>query len=119
MVLLRQFVDHSQCPDTRPRPRSMKLTIRIALVCVSLTLAFCAVAQAAPHVVSIQPQRERINVPANAPVQVTFDEPIDSLSVDPISFRVFGRWSGPASGLRTVHGNTITFTPNEPFFAGE
>jgi hypothetical protein len=97
----------------------MTTTSRIALVCVSLFFALCATARASVHVVSIDPPRQRINVPANSPIQVTFDEPIDSLSVDPVSFRVFGRWSGPASGQRTVHGNTITFTPNEPFFAGE
>ncbi len=76
-------------------------------------------AYAVPHVLSIEPQRQRIDVPANGVIQVTFDEPIDTFSVDPLSFRIFGRWSGPASGNRTVSGNTITFTPNQPFFAGE
>jgi hypothetical protein len=72
-----------------------------------------------PQVVSIQPASQRIDAPANATIRLTFDEPIDTFSVDPISFRIFGRWSGPASGARTVAGATVTFTPNQPFFAGE
>jgi hypothetical protein len=89
------------------------------MVCVFLTVVLSTAAHAVPHVVSIQPQHQRIDVPANAAIQVTFDEAIDTLSVDPVSFRVFGRWSGPASGNRTVNGATVAFTPNQPFIAGE
>jgi FG-GAP-like repeat/Bacterial Ig-like domain/FlgD Ig-like domain len=97
----------------------MRATSRI--VCVSLCLVlFTAAAHATTHVLSVEPQPQRIDVPANAAIQVTFDQPIDdTLSVNAISFRVFGRWSGPASGNRTVNGNIMTFTPNQPFFAGE
>jgi hypothetical protein len=55
---------------------------------------------------------------------VTFDESIDPNTVDAITFRVFGRWSGPASGSfvfssNVVPNDVVTFTPSEPFFAGE
>jgi methionine-rich copper-binding protein CopC len=97
----------------------MRATSRI--VCVSLCLVlFTAAAHATTHVLSVEPRPQRVDVPANAAIQVTFDQPIDdTLSVNAISFRVFGRWSGPASGNRTVNGNIMTFTPNQPFFAGE
>jgi hypothetical protein len=97
----------------------MPVRPRLALFCCSVVLLLSATAHAVPHVVSIEPQRQRINVLPDATIEVTFDELIDTLSVSPISFRIFGRWSGPASGNRTVSGNTITFTPNQPFFAGE
>ena len=97
----------------------MPVRSRLASICFCAVLVVAGAAYAAPHVVSIQPQSQLINVPANGSIQVTFDEPIDTLSVSPLTFRIFGRWSGPASGNRTVSGNTITFTPNQPFFAGE
>ena len=74
---------------------------------------------APPHVSSISPARQRIDAAANAPIVVTFDTPVDPLTFNDISFRAFGRWSGPATGTIQVNGNVVTFTPTEPFFAGE
>lgn len=97
----------------------MPVRSRLALACCAIVLVLATAAHAVPHVVSIQPARQIVNADADPIIQVTFDEPIDTFSVDPVSFRIFGRWSGPASGNRTVSGNTITFTPNQAFFAGE
>jgi hypothetical protein len=72
-----------------------------------------------PVVTSVYPARQRINAGANTPVEVHFDQEIDPTSVTNITFRVFGRWSGPATGDFTVTGSTVTFAPAEPFFAGE
>jgi len=97
----------------------MPVRSRLSFVSFCAVLVAASAAYAAPHVVSIQPQSQLIDVPTNGIIQVTFDEPIDTFSVSPLTFRIFGRWSGPASGNRTVSGNTISFTPNQPFFAGE
>jgi hypothetical protein len=72
-----------------------------------------------PQVGSVLPTRHRIDAPPSSVIQVQFSQNIDASTVDAISFRVFGRWSGPATGSFGVVGSTVTFTPSEPFFAGE
>ena len=89
-------------------------------IAAASALAIASPVFAAPPVVtSVYPQSHRINAGVNTIVEVHFSEPIDPASVTDISFRVFGRWSGPAAGTTVVNGGTITFTPTEPFFAGE
>lgn len=94
---------------------------RIAgLLIVAGAFAIAAPVLAAPPVVnSVYPVRQRINAGANTPIEVHFDQDIDPTSVTPITFRVFGRWSGPATGTLAVSAATITFQPDDPFFAGE
>jgi len=90
------------------------------LIAAACVLAIASPLVAAPPVVtSVYPQSHRIDAGASTIIEVHFSEPIDPASVTGISFRVFGRWSGPASGTTVVNGGTITFTPAEPFFAGE
>ena len=48
-----------------------------------------------------------------------FDRALDPASVTAATVRVFGRWSGPASGTLSVDGATLRFVPDAPFFAGE
>ncbi len=52
---------------------------------------------------------------------MTFDQPLDTASVKPGQFRVFGRWSGPAVGSFSFSSDlqTVYFSPSEKFFAGE
>ena len=69
----------------------MPVRSRLASICFCAVIVLSAAAYAAPHVVSIQPQRQLIDVPTNGSIQVTFDEPIDTLSVSPLTFRIFGR----------------------------
>ena len=78
-----------------------------------------AVHAAPPVVNSVYPARQRIDAGAHTPIEVHFDQLIDSTSVTPITFRVFGRWSGPATGTFKVAASTVSFTPSEPFFPGE
>jgi len=54
-------------------------------------------------------------------VQIEFDRPLNTATVTADSFRVFGRWSGPATGtLAFSNANqTVTMTPTEPLSAGE
>jgi FG-GAP-like repeat/Bacterial Ig-like domain len=58
---------------------------------------------------------------AGTAILVTFNQPLNPQTVGPGSFRVFGRWSGPAKGQFSFLENdmTISFQPDEPFFAGE
>jgi hypothetical protein len=90
-------------------------------VAVSLLVLLlpAAVLAAPPQVVSVQPARQRIDAPANGVIEAQFNTHIDPSTVDAVSFRVFGRWSGPASGTLQVAAGVITFTPDQPFFAGE
>jgi hypothetical protein len=74
---------------------------------------------AVPQVTAVQPVRERINTPATTAISVYFSEAIDPSTVTATSFRVFGRWSGPAAGSFSFAPFAVTFTPAEPFFAGE
>jgi len=96
----------------------MKHAVR--LIAVALVVASAGLAHAAPPVVTnVYPARQRVDAPLHSIIEVTFDQPIDPASVTNISFRVFGHWSGPATGTTTVNGSVVTFTPAEPFFAGE
>lgn len=72
-----------------------------------------------PQVNSIYPPSQRISVPANTVVQVAFTQDINPATVTSTSFKVYGRWSGPESGTLSVTGSLVTFTPTDPFFAGE
>jgi hypothetical protein len=74
---------------------------------------------AAPTVASVYPARQRIDAGRNTIIEVHFSAEIAAASVTPQSFRVFGRWSGPATGSFAVSASTVTFTPDDPFFAGE
>ncbi len=60
-------------------------------------------------------------VEAASAITVTFNEPVNVQTVGTASFRVFGRWSGPAKGQFSFLENnaTVSFQPDEPFFAGE
>ncbi|MBK8561934.1 MAG: VCBS repeat-containing protein [Saprospiraceae bacterium] len=60
-------------------------------------------------------------VSAGSAITVTFDQAINPQTVSSASFRVFGRWSGPAKGQFAFLENdlTVSFQPDEPFFAGE
>jgi hypothetical protein len=75
----------------------------------------------APGVVSTSPAPHSIAVDPAAALSIEFDQPIDRASVTAAAFRVFGRWSGPASGDLEIDtdGRRIRFTPAEPFLAGE
>ncbi len=60
-------------------------------------------------------------VSAGSAITVTFDQAINPQTVSSASFRVFGRWSGPTKGQFAFLENdlTVSFQPDEPFFAGE
>jgi len=96
----------------------MNIAPKLIPTLILIGLAVPSVA-APPQVTARHPSRQQINAPTNTAIQAEFNMFIDPASVDAISFRVFGRWSGPATGTIDVYENTITFDPDEPLFAGE
>ncbi len=93
--------------------------LRACAVAFVVTVVGFGTAGAVPLVASTQPARERADVPATAAIVANFSELIDSTTVTTASFHVYGRWSGPAAGTFAFTPNTVTFTPTQPFFAGE
>ncbi len=91
----------------------LRFALTLALGLLPLTVT------AQPVVVSASPAAHAISVNRAAPIEVVFDRALDPASVTAASVRVFGRWSGPAAGTRSVDGTTLRFVPDVPFFAGE
>jgi hypothetical protein len=73
------------------------------------------------QVVSTSPVRHRGHVPRNTTVSVTFDRPVQTATVNPSTFRVYGRWSGRADGAVSFSngGRTVTLVPDRTFSGGE
>ena len=88
-----------------------------------LTVVFIAVplAAQAPAVVSVSPTSGYVGSDVDTDIVVQFDEALDPGTVTSESFRVFGRWSGPAAGSFSFEdGNqTIRFSLTEPCAFGE
>jgi len=74
-----------------------------------------------PIIENVFPTPQLITAGVNTNVIVRFNTTINSESINDISFKVFGRWSGPMMGfISLIEGDsTIQFTPDEPFFYGE
>jgi hypothetical protein len=91
-------------------------------VCAALAGALIVptVARAQLQVVSTTPTRNATGA-VGVNVSIEFDRPLDSATIDVDSFRVYGRWSGPARGAYIFsNGNrTATLVPDDPFSAGE
>ena len=62
-------------------------------------LSVYAVHAQPPEVSDVSPPAQTITVAVDVDIVVTFDQPIDPSSVTNENFRVFGRWSGPATGV--------------------
>jgi hypothetical protein len=56
-----------------------------------------------------------------ASVSVTFNQAVDTASVNDNTFRVYGHWSGPARGTFSFSNGdkTVTLDPDDPFSGGE
>ncbi len=70
---------------------------------------------------SIFPASQELAAERQTDIVVKFDSIMDPATINNSTFRVFGRWSGPATGIfQFENGNSqVRFTPDEPFFAGE
>lgn len=94
-----------------------------------LIASFAAGLAAASHhvqaleVLATSPVGSALNQSVHTTISVTFDGPVrpQSITDDNRRFFAYGRWSGHATGTLTFsHADqTVTLTPDEPFFAGE
>ncbi|MEM8483941.1 MAG: FG-GAP-like repeat-containing protein [Bacteroidota bacterium] len=75
----------------------------------------------APTVTSLFPASQTVTAAATTELMLTFDLPVDPISVDASAIFVFGRWSGVREGAISLESdNTVLrFVPNKPFMAGE
>lgn len=75
----------------------------------------------AASVVELSPSAHHTFVSIATRITIEFDTPLDPSSITPAEFRVFGRWSGVATGTFTLEagGARIRFAPDADFAAGE
>lgn len=73
------------------------------------------------EVVGTQPTANALHQITTTSISVEFTQPLDTTSVTQSSFQVLGRWSAMRSGTFSFSANsrTATFTPTDPFSAGE
>jgi len=88
---------------------------------LTLVLVGPVLGQHAPRVTSVFPEAQTISSETNTNILVTFDQAIDTQTVANSTFKIFGRWSGPADGNLQFENNStrVRFTPNAPFSVGE
>ena len=91
----------------------------VVLACV-LTIAPASLCAAPLLVTQISPPRNSAATPTAA-VVIDFDKAVTPASINPGTFRVFGRASGAKSGTYVLSNGerTVTFQPSAPFSAGE
>jgi ribonuclease G len=53
-----------------------------------------------PRVTAVSPLPEAVGAPRDGAITVSFDEALDPATVTDATFRVHGRWGGPAEGTR-------------------
>lgn len=85
-------------------------------------LGLSASAQAQSWVTAVEPAPHAISAPVDAPLTVTFSEPLDAGTVTPTAFRVTGDRFGAyplASATYDAGTQTVTLTPADAFGTGE
>ncbi len=91
-----------------------------ALSSLLLSILVLGSASAQPlTVTSVSPSANFVGADRGATISATFNRTLNATTVNNASVRVFGRWSGPASGQLVVNNASLSFIPDEPFFAGE
>jgi VCBS repeat protein/Big-like domain-containing protein len=101
-------------------PRSLASLV-LALFAGSLAVAQQARTPLRLVVVDQAPAKHALGVSQASAVSLTFNRPIRAESVDDLSLRVFGRWSGVHTGTvqLSTSGRVLRFTPASPFSPGE
>ncbi len=91
----------------------------LSSVCVVLIGA--NVCSQSPQVIETSPFSQTIINAPNAPILITFDQPVNEATVTANTFKVFGRWSGPMDGIISFNTSStgVKFTPIRDFFYGE
>lgn len=94
------------------------------IVMVSMVLVSTTAMQAAElNVVGMSPPRHILNAPLTTSITIDFNQPVMVSTVNSSSFRVGGRWSGPAPGAFGFSNGdqrvTYTLDAGHSFSAGE
>lgn len=86
-----------------------------------VVLALAAPAQSELLVVSTSPPPRHVAAAVHAPIAIRFDRALDPATVSADTIRVFGQWSGPATGAITLSSadRIATLHPDAPFMPGE
>lgn len=76
---------------------------------------------ASAPVSAIFPPANAITIETTSQIEVSFLREMDPGSFNDTTFKVFGNWSGLASGNLTFNSNytKVTFVPDDEFFSGE
>jgi hypothetical protein len=96
--------------------------LRSGVLIVAAAVVVSSTASAGELVVSsVQPARHALNAHPSTSLSVTFDQAVDTASINAGSFWAFGKWSGTVSGTYSFsNGNqTVTLDPDADFFFGE
>jgi len=99
-----------------------KLNMSIVILAIgSLTMRLNGTALDGPVVASVEPLSQTMSAEVITPIVIRFDRPVDPQTIDGSTVKVFGRWSGVASGQFQMEENNtqVRFVPSTPFFAGE
>jgi len=72
-------------------------------------------------VVTVSPTSHSRSAPANTNIVITFNQPVNPSTIDSVTVKIFGHWSGVPRGQFVVDANNkrVTFTPSRAFNAGE
>jgi hypothetical protein len=101
----------------------MHQSLRSALLALGVAVgSLTAAASAQPEAVaSHTPARNALNVPRSSSITFNFSRALDTATITPANFRVFGRSSGPHAGHFDFSNadTTAAFVPDRPFLAGE
>lgn len=98
------------------------MPIRTPTLAIVVMAGFLCSARAELQVVSVAPAARSLSAPVDSAITIEFDRPVSPESIIlRESFTVFGRWSGSASGsfVYSDARTEVTFTPDQPFSAGE
>ena len=106
------------------RPTSRRpVTHRLTAPALGLAMFAAAGAISAQQlqVVGVQPAPRSTSAQVQTAIRIRFDRPVDPASVSGESLRVFGHWSGAASGNLVVSpdGTQVTLSPATTFSSGE
>jgi len=74
-----------------------------------------------PKVIETNPIPQSMVTAPDDVIIITFDQPLDEMTVNQNTFMVFGRWSGPMDGTFSFDTSLtkVIFTPTRDFFYGE
>lgn len=122
LTKLRKLAKNNYIIGLRNLPSAKKfISMKYLLSSVCVALITANVLSQAPQVIGTTPISQSLIAAPNDPIVIMFDQPLNKVTVTPITFRVFGRWSGPMDGTYSFNATStvVKFIPIRDFFYGE